>query len=75
MAKRRYSIAFCGPPSDGQAPAYTILLRESNDNLYGTTPNGAFTDQGTAYKLSPAGGFVRVGNPLGAAEVVLGALL
>jgi uncharacterized repeat protein (TIGR03803 family) len=48
---------FTGPPNDGNFPNGG-LLRDASGDIYGTTRFGgaSFTDQGTAFKLTPSGG-------------------
>lgn len=46
---------FEGPPTDGAYPIYTGIARDSDGNLYGTTPNGGTSDLGTVFKVTSAG--------------------
>jgi uncharacterized repeat protein (TIGR03803 family) len=41
--------------SDGIAPYYAALIRDSSGNLYGTTYNGGNGIYGTAFKVTPTG--------------------
>ncbi len=45
---------FGGYPSDGESPI-TPLLRDGEGNLYGTTAEGSSADDGTVFKIDPAG--------------------
>jgi uncharacterized repeat protein (TIGR03803 family) len=44
-----------GGGSDGAAPSESSLVRDSAGNLYGTTPQGGFTDFGIVFKIDPKG--------------------
>lgn len=46
--------SFAGAPGDGSSP-YATLVVDAKGNLYGTTWNGGANDDGTVFKLDPAG--------------------
>ena len=46
--------SFAGPP-DGANPVHTGLVRDKTGNLYGTTGNGGFLDNGTVFKVDSSG--------------------
>ena len=46
--------SFAGGVSDGQAP-YAALVQGRDGNFYGTTHQGGATDNGTVFKVTPAG--------------------
>jgi uncharacterized repeat protein (TIGR03803 family) len=46
--------SFAGGVSDGQGP-YAALVQGKDGNLYGTTVQGGATDNGTVFKITPAG--------------------
>ncbi len=47
--------SFDGSPSDGAAPGYGALLRDTAGNLYGTTIAGGSAGVGTVFRLAPNG--------------------
>jgi uncharacterized repeat protein (TIGR03803 family) len=47
--------SFKGGTSDGANPTYGALIMDSAGNLYGTTSAGGSSNDGTVFKLSPAG--------------------
>lgn len=48
--------SFAGPPSDGAAP-YSGLTRDAAGNLYGTTYSGGVDNDGTVFRIDPAGNY------------------
>ena len=47
---------FAGPPNDGAAPS-AGLIQATDGNFYGTTTGGGANDDGTVFKITPAGPF------------------
>ena len=51
-----------GTGSTGGAASYAALVRDANDNLYGTTALGGSSNQGTIFKLDNSGTFTVLHN-------------
>ena len=51
-----YSFCSQANCTDGNTPFFAALFQPANGNFYGTTAGGGANDEGTTFKITPAGG-------------------